>query len=160
MRKKAAVPDQSAPAKTYAELQSYVGLLEKQNTVLKAAVREMHWMAVRYADGRETYAPSLLNEHIRACLEIGVELNAEGLESIFARDRADIPKKDPGPAPFVALSNKDLEEAKTVSFTETCPNCSQPHMVVYSKPDGQLQTVYCPSSDRTYMVGFRGKRIV
>lgn len=40
-------------------------------------VSTLHWMARRYADGRSTYAPSLLNEVTRRLLSTGMILEAD-----------------------------------------------------------------------------------
>lgn len=45
-------------------------------------IRDLHWMARRYADMRSSYAPSLLNRHVKDLLEFGYELR----EPLFARD--------------------------------------------------------------------------
>lgn len=50
--------------------------------VLVKALRDLHWMARRYADMRSSYAPSMFNEHTRKLLAEGVELNGPH----FARD--------------------------------------------------------------------------
>lgn len=66
---------QSQPAAT-------MRALDDENKMLRAAVRDLHWMARRYADMRSTYAPSMLNEHTRALLAAGVHIK----EPYFARD--------------------------------------------------------------------------
>lgn len=53
---------------------------------LERIVRDLHWMARRYADGRMTYATSMFNNHTRRLLELGVELNPTGDDTIWARD--------------------------------------------------------------------------
>lgn len=53
---------------------------------LRAIARDLHWMARRYADGRRSYATSLLNEHTRALLAQGVDLNPTADGTIWARD--------------------------------------------------------------------------
>jgi hypothetical protein len=50
---------------------------------IAAAVRDLHWMARRYADNRTSYAPHMFNEHTRACLRGGVKFRGA---AIFARD--------------------------------------------------------------------------
>jgi hypothetical protein len=51
-------------------------------------VVDFHWMARRYCDGRSTYAPHLLNEHVRVLQQMGIELNPTGDNAVFARDGA------------------------------------------------------------------------
>ena len=48
-------------------------------------IQDLHWMARRYADGRSTYAPGLLNEHTRDLLKYGFTLNPTADETIWAR---------------------------------------------------------------------------
>jgi hypothetical protein len=50
---------------------------------IAAAVRDLHWMARRYADNRTSYAPHMFNDHTRACMAAGVEFRDGAL---FARD--------------------------------------------------------------------------
>lgn len=49
---------------------------------LKAAIRDIHWMARRYADGRCSYAPGMFNGRVRDLMAAGFELK----EPLFARD--------------------------------------------------------------------------
>ena len=56
--------------------------LEDKIQALKTIIAEIHWMARRYADGRSTYAPSLLNQRTREALMLGVGLRPPH----FARD--------------------------------------------------------------------------
>lgn len=49
---------------------------------LEGSIRDIHWMARRYADGRSSYAPGLFNRATRALLAAGVALK----EPHFARD--------------------------------------------------------------------------
>ena len=53
-----------------------------QERRLKSLIHNLHWMARRYADMRSSYAPSLLNGHVRDLLKWGYELR----EPLFARD--------------------------------------------------------------------------
>lgn len=55
-------------------------------TVPVELVRDLHWMARRYADGRASYATSTFNGHTRTLLALGVSLNLTGDETIWARD--------------------------------------------------------------------------
>src|SRR5690606_27150388 len=47
---------------------------------------ELRWMARRYADGRTSYATRLFNDHTRAVVALGVELNRTSDGTISARD--------------------------------------------------------------------------
>lgn len=47
---------------------------------------DLHWMARRYADGRQSYATSLFNGHTRTLIAMGVDLNSTGDQTVWARD--------------------------------------------------------------------------
>jgi hypothetical protein len=49
---------------------------------IKNAVRDLHWMARRYADGRCSYAPGMFNGRVRDLLAAGLQLG----QPLFARD--------------------------------------------------------------------------
>lgn len=49
-------------------------------------IKDLHWMARRYADGRETYATSAFNDITKRLLAKGVKLNPTGDKTIWARD--------------------------------------------------------------------------
>lgn len=49
-------------------------------------IKTLHWMARRYADGRQSYATSLFNNITRKLLKAGYTLNATADEIIWARD--------------------------------------------------------------------------
>lgn len=59
--------------------------LEWENAALRHIASDLHWMARRYADGRQSYATSLFNEHVRALLRMGVTFNISD-KIIWARD--------------------------------------------------------------------------
>jgi hypothetical protein len=59
-----------------------------ENEMLRQVAMDLHWMARRYADGRQTYATSLFNDHTRALLKAGVKLNPTGDGTLWARDGA------------------------------------------------------------------------
>lgn len=54
---------------------------DERIAVLEGVIRDIHWMARRYADGRKTYAPGMFNRAIERCLGVGLELDGkkEGL---------------------------------------------------------------------------------
>lgn len=60
--------------------------LEAENAALRTIATDLHWMARRYADGRSSFAPRMFNEHTRAMIQMGVELNPTSDEIIWARD--------------------------------------------------------------------------
>lgn len=49
---------------------------------LAEIIRNLHWMARRYADGRSSYAPGLLNDCVRSAIALGYEIK----QPLFARD--------------------------------------------------------------------------
>lgn len=60
--------------------------LTAENTELKQIAYNLHWMARRYADGRCTYAPGMVNDAVRKLQAMGVELNVCGERTPWARD--------------------------------------------------------------------------
>lgn len=63
----------------------YINDLEKENEKLRLIVSETLWMARRYADGRSTYAPLVVNECIGKALELGIDMSGPP-EEIYASD--------------------------------------------------------------------------
>jgi hypothetical protein len=61
-------------------------LSQAQIAKLIEIATDFHWMARRYCDGRMTYSTSLFNEHTRALLAMGIELNATQDETVWASD--------------------------------------------------------------------------
>ena len=55
-------------------------------SVLEMIVKDFHWMARRYCDGRSSYAPSLFNEHTKRLLELGIILDSNSDGTIWAGD--------------------------------------------------------------------------
>jgi hypothetical protein len=75
----------SARGGTKRTLQQEVLRLQLRTAVLEGAVKELHWMARRYADGRSTYATSSFNQVVRDILRLGLKLHGnDGI--IWARD--------------------------------------------------------------------------
>lgn len=59
----------------------------KKEEILEKAIRDIHWMARRYADGRTSYATIMFNKATRSILDMGMELGTENpRESIWAKD--------------------------------------------------------------------------
>lgn len=56
-----------------------------ENAKLREICRDLHWMARRYADGRSTYAPDIVNRAADYLVSIGVKLNECGKEGIYAK---------------------------------------------------------------------------
>lgn len=63
-----------------------INKLRQENEALRKIAVDLHWMARRYADGRQSYATSLFNEHTRKLLEFNIKLNETGDHTIWARD--------------------------------------------------------------------------
>lgn len=62
--------------------------LREENAALIAAIRDIHWMARRYADGRRSYAVGMFNDATRKLLAIGA-LKSESNDAdgtVWARD--------------------------------------------------------------------------
>ena len=57
-----------------------------ENIKLRLVAKDLHWMARRYADGRISYAVSMLNDITADLLEMDVKLNPCGENKLFARD--------------------------------------------------------------------------
>lgn len=68
----------------FGELEQLYKLAE-ENEKLRNIIQETLWMARRYADGRSTYAPSMVNENIMKAYELGIELDGP-IEPDFAKD--------------------------------------------------------------------------
>jgi hypothetical protein len=47
---------------------------EKQNEILRAVIHDTFWMARRYANGRKTYTPSVINNALSQLLDIGIKI--------------------------------------------------------------------------------------
>lgn len=53
---------------------------------LRQIAADLHWMARRYADGRQTYATGMFNDATRELLRMGVHLSPGADGTIWARD--------------------------------------------------------------------------
>ena len=60
--------------------------IKEENQILRNICADLHWMARRYADGRSTYATSMVNEHVKTLLSMGVKLRPGADETIWASD--------------------------------------------------------------------------
>lgn len=45
--------------------------VQEERDTARQIVRDIHWMAVRYADGRKSYAPGMLNDALRKAYDAG-----------------------------------------------------------------------------------------
>lgn len=59
--------------------------LKQRNDNLEAMLRQIWWMARRYADGRCTAAPSIVNEVYDKCQKMGIDLGDDNGEK-YASD--------------------------------------------------------------------------
>jgi hypothetical protein len=54
---------------------------------LESIIIDIHWMARRYADGRQTYAVEMFNDAVRLALGLGMEIKRDPIaDSCFAQD--------------------------------------------------------------------------
>src|SRR5215217_5979503 len=58
---------------------------EEDRDEARQIVRDIHWMARRYADGRLTYAPGMFNDAITKAIDAGWLQNT-GVERLLATD--------------------------------------------------------------------------
>ena len=58
---------------TKSDLKVQLNALEKENKILKEIFNDTIWMALRYADGRHTYAPSIIRDSVKKMEEIDPE---------------------------------------------------------------------------------------
>lgn len=77
----------------YTALQSQLEAAERERNEARQIVRDIHWMALRYADGRKSYAVGMCNDAVRKGYEGGwLERKAQGGDPItpeYARDGMD-----------------------------------------------------------------------
>jgi len=66
-------------------LQEAYKQLEIRNDSLVGIIREIWWMAKRYADGRSTYAPHTVNRCVDLLLKMGIQLSPD-LDTLYAED--------------------------------------------------------------------------
>jgi hypothetical protein len=69
-------PDATFVAKHFhgagaAALAAAIASLREERDEARQIVRDIHWMAVRYADGRKSYAPGMLNDALRKAYDAG-----------------------------------------------------------------------------------------
>lgn len=64
------------PAASEVGLRDPVQQLQKQNLALKRVIKDIWWMARRYADGLSTFAPSLYNQMIDLAIKNGVQIDS------------------------------------------------------------------------------------
>ena len=94
-----------------------------KNEILMEALRDFHWMARRYADGRSSYAPGRFNEHVRRLLKAGFE--PIGLAPLYARDGM-------GRA-FDALSDEEVAAAER--------DMPRGHTIALSADEGRFDAI-------------------
>ncbi len=60
--------------------------MSKKEAVLATIIRDILWMARRYADNRMTFAPSTVNEAIDKAKALGIEIHGDVDVGMYARD--------------------------------------------------------------------------
>lgn len=74
----------------YADLERQNEELRKERDEARGIVRDIHWMAVRYADNRKSYAVGMCNDALRKAYEGGWLVYQDGrqhdLDPQYARD--------------------------------------------------------------------------
>ena len=48
--------------------------LREENQQLRRVIRDIYWMARRYATGRSSYAPSMFNDAIKVAIDLGCDI--------------------------------------------------------------------------------------
>jgi hypothetical protein len=66
--------------------------LQKQNLALKRVIKEIWWMAQRYADKRSSAMPKFYNRAIDLALKNGVEINDPDLYALDCESNKWIPE--------------------------------------------------------------------
>jgi hypothetical protein len=59
------------------QLSSKVEFLEDSVEKLSKIIVDTIWMARRYADGRQTYAPEMANDALDMCKELGIKIDSD-----------------------------------------------------------------------------------
>ena len=67
-------------------LEAIAGRLTAERDEARAIVRDIHWMARRYADGRQSYAAGMFNDAVRKAYEAGWLEHTIADEPAYARD--------------------------------------------------------------------------
>lgn len=67
----------------------------KREEQLESIIRDIMWMARRYADGRSTYAPNMFNRAMDLCIDLGVNVKPDGPDQKIYADDGMLGKYDP-----------------------------------------------------------------
>lgn len=59
------------------ERDSEIDRIRLEHAAMKHVFREVLWMAARYADGRSTYAPGMVNQAIDVAKRAGIEIEPD-----------------------------------------------------------------------------------
>lgn len=76
-----------------------------QISSLKQIATDLHWMARRYCDGRQSYAVGMFNDITRRLIAMGVLLNPTADGTVWARDA--------GGRAFDGLSDQEAAQGNT-----------------------------------------------
>ena len=90
-----------------------VAKLKGEIATLRNIIRDFHWMARRYADGRSSYAPGMFNRHVQALINLDFEFADNAPR--FARDG-------------MGRDFDGLTEADTRAAEEDMPRAFQQHV--------------------------------
>ena len=107
---------------------------------LKQIVIDFHWMARRYADGRQSYATGLFNDHTRALLAMGIELNPTGDGTIWAKDSA-------GRA-YDGLTDEEANMGHAHTFEPGNPKCFTCGFIIIDPVD-PMRGSFCGDDDES-----------
>lgn len=121
----------TAAARRISELQAQVEALTKERDEARQIVRDIHWMAVRYADGRRSYAPGMLNDALRKAYDgawlVYQEFRQHDLDPQYARD-GDKPE-------YRSIEARRDEHAARAQLLETALRRCQSVLAMMIQPD-------------------------
>ena len=94
---------------------AHVRQLARGTEALMHAAQDWHWMARRYADGRQSYAVGMHNGHTRTLIGLNITLNATGDGTLWAKDGN---PGMPGPTPADMGPEWSLYQERLQQFIE------------------------------------------
>jgi len=126
-----------SPAPSRTALTKELSALRAENDALRCIAQDLHWMARRYANGRQSYVTSLFNDHTRTLLKLGVKLNPTNDGTIWARDA--------GGRAYDGLTDEEAAMGQRIGFFNIPSDSAytnRPHPPLFpdstSKMDGNL----------------------
>ena len=118
--------------------------LKVENEELKRFCVDLQWMAKRYAEGRQTYAPSTVNNITRRLIEMGLPLNPCGEGTVWARDG--------GGRSFSSLSEEEWNKGEPLSKWDTIAYNEE--FKALRAENQRLREAFKPIVERWRYVGF------